>query len=577
MRLTHHNGLRLTSLTMLSIGVTVVAAVAVCVMFITGVYNRALLQDASTNSEQAVQQATVAVDNYLTDLKDKLSLICQEIANVESPEQLQEQITVAARLQSDIDAIMVYDTEGHLLACGSDSGLLKTGDHPDLSFDEERFAQAEEYAILSPHVQTLFQERYPWVVTVARKETVNLYAEPVYVAVDYRFSDIAKYIDNVGIGQHGYCYIIDAAGKLVYHPQQQVIFSGLKEENLDAFSQLENGVHPGDGILYALQDLTQHTWRIVGVSYTDEMIAARTQKVVWGVFLAFFCCAVIAVLIMQLFFRIVNKPVSRLVTAMQTFEKNAGSYRYVPEPERVTELKTLSDSFGHMVGMIQELMERVRAEEITLRKTELKALQAQINPHFLYNTLDSIQWMCEQGKNEDAARMVNALARLFRISISHGHELIPIRDELLHAESYLIIQSFRYKNQFSYFFQVEDSVADCLCNKITIQPLIENAIYHGIQQMVDPGNITVSVRLAPDGDILLAVSDDGVGMTPEQTRKILEKNRSDSGGIGVKNVDDRLKIYFGEKYGIRIQSELDVGTTVTVRIPQLRKEPGNEI
>ena len=228
-----------------------------------------------------------------------------------------------------------------------------------------------------------------------------------------------------------------------------------------------------------------------------------------------------------------------------------------------------------MVQMIQSLMEKVHNEEIVLRKTELKALQAQINPHFLYNTLDSIQWMCEQDNSKEAVEMVGALAKLFRISISHGNEFITINDELRHAESYLIIQSYRYKNQFTYSFDVDESLLGYMCNKITIQPFIENAIYHGLDRMVDEGEIRICVR-ADGKDIIITVADNGLGMTKEQCETILKKDRSDSKGIGVKNVNDRLKIYFGDEYGISIESELDVGTTVKIKIPKIEKGRENE-
>ena len=171
--------------------------------------------------------------------------------------------------------------------------------------------------------------------------------------------------------------------------------------------------------------------------------------------------------------------------------------------------------------------------------------------------------------------MVGALAKLFRISISHGNEFITIRDELRHAESYLIIQSYRYKNQFTYSFDVDESLLEYMCNKITIQPFIENAIYHGLDRMVDEGEIRICVH--GDGkDIVITVSDNGLGMTKEQCETILKKDRSDSKGIGVKNVNDRLKIYFGDEYGISIDSELDVGTTVAIRIPKIEKGRENE-
>ena len=205
-----------------------------------------------------------------------------------------------------------------------------------------------------------------------------------------------------------------------------------------------------------------------------------------------------------------------------------------------------------------------------MRKTELRALQTQINPHFLYNTLDSIAWMCEQGRNADAVKMVHALARLFRISISQGHELIPVAREIEHAESYLQIQKYRYKNQFTYAFDVDPECLDFLCNKITLQPIIENAINHGLKLLVDEGRI--DVRVYRDGeDIVFCVQDNGVGMTPEQVESILRRDPGNHTGIGIKNVNDRLQIYFGRQYGLHITSEPDVGTTVEIRMPQIRE------
>lgn len=216
-------------------------------------------------------------------------------------------------------------------------------------------------------------------------------------------------------------------------------------------------------------------------------------------------------------------------------------------------------------------MEQVRQEEITLRKTELKALQAQINPHFLYNTLDAIAWLCEAGKNEDAEEMVTSLARLFRISISKGHELITIEKEVEHAKSYLKIEKFRYKNQFTYSFDVQEECLSYLCNKITLQPIIENAIYHGVNQMLDEGEI--QIRIYEDGeDIIFEIEDNGVGMSEQKCYDILHDESGDKAGIGIKNVNDRIKIYFGNEYGLSITSEMDEGTCVKIRMPKVEEE-----
>ena len=238
-------------------------------------------------------------------------------------------------------------------------------------------------------------------------------------------------------------------------------------------------------------------------------------------------------------------------------------------------MRELSASFDHMVVRIQKLMTTVREEEVNLRKTELKALQAQINPHFLYNTLDSIAWMCEQGRSADAVNMVHALARLFRISISKGHELIPISRELEHAESYLQIQKYRYKNRFTYEFRVDEGCLDYYCNKITLQPILENAINHGLELMVDEGCITVEICQEGE-DILFRVTDNGVGMSAQQVEAIMSRSPGEQAGIGIRNVDDRLKIYFGPRYGLRITSEPDVGTCVEIRMPKVRGEDGYE-
>ena len=183
-----------------------------------------------------------------------------------------------------------------------------------------------------------------------------------------------------------------------------------------------------------------------------------------------------------------------------------------------------------------DVEERLHGEEITRlrqKQAEYLALQNQINPHFLYNTLDSIAWMCEQGRNADAVKMVHALARLFRISISRGHELIPIAKELEHAESYLQIQMYRYKNQFTYTFDVDPDCLGYYCNKITLQPIIENSINHGLDLMVDEGRIDVRVRFDGD-DIVFSVQDNGVGMSPEQLEAIMQHGPTDRTGIGIK-------------------------------------------
>lgn len=564
----------LSAITVISITVAAIAAVSVCIAVFSTVYRNSLMRDARINSEQTIGQAEVSVNSYFESMKNKLTLIKGIVEETGDTAELESKMSALTFIQDDIYAVTVYGENGEIVSCTGSGENLKEHIYKDLSFDRKLFDESPLFSVSNPHVQTLFEGKYPWVITVAAKADKPVLKNGAYIAIDFGFSEIAKYIERVGVGRRGYCFITDRNGEIIYHPQQQMLFSGLRSEDSELVGRLPDGINILKNVIYTVKTTDDGAWRIVGVSLTDDLSGEAGKQIVISILISFVCCVLITLLSLAVYSKIVNTPVKSLIKAMKCFENDADNFSFSGGEESVTELKTLSGSFEHMSVRIKNLMDKVRNEEIALRKTELKALQSQINPHFLYNTLDSIQWMCERGKTEEASKMVGALARLFRISISRGHELITIKDEINHVSNYLIIQSFRYKSQFTYSFDIDESLEDYLCNKITLQPLVENAIYHGIDRLVDEGEIKITVKQAEDdeNDILMTVADNGVGMTEEQCRKILSKERSDSSGIGVKNVNDRLRIYFGEKYGLTIKSELDCGTEITVRLPKITKE-----
>ncbi len=546
-----------------AVTVLVLTVLLSMLLFFIRMYQNSIEKNAMIASEQAVVQVVNTVENYTGDMADAMEMISRHIGRQE--EARNEFFQSFLEIRSDVVAVTTYDLEGRLLDCWSDGLKQKAKLRENLSYMET--PEKKGLHISKPHVESLFEEYYPWVVTVSGNMRGQR-GQELQVSMDIRFSNIADYVDEVGIGQHGYCFIQDTEGNLVYHPQQQLIYSGLKEEAGEPDS-LADGSYLRSNVIYTIRTLENCNWRIVGVSYVDELITNRVERMVRICLVLLFLVLITAMLLGTLFSWLFARPANQLTRAMGEFEKNAENFRFV-QVEGTGEISALSDSFGHMVVRIQELMEQVRQEEVTLRKTELNALQAQINPHFLYNTLDSIAWMCEEGRNEEAVEMVNALARLFRISISRGHELIPLEKELLHARSYLKIQNYRYKNQFTYHFDVEEGCLPYLCSKITLQPIIENAIYHGIDRMVDEGRIDIRIREEEDV-ILMTVTDNGVGMSQEQCREILHREAGDRTGIGIKNVNDRIRIYFGEAYGLLITSELDEGTCVEIRIPKVKE------
>ena len=564
---------RLKRLSMSGVLVLVITGVVLGMVIFTMVlflntYQQSLVRSAQTSSRQAVEQVSNTVAGYVSDMDGLLTLVKDTLEETGRDDQLRREFFEDLLLiRTDVAAVTTYDSAGNLLDCRTLEHEPRETIYENLSFQGQWLSKYGEGYISQPHVESIFPGWYPWVVTMI--EPLESDGEEAWVALDLRFASISSYINNVGIGQHGYCFLMDESG-ILYHPQQQLIYSQLKSEDTATLADLPDGTYSESNVIYVLQTVEGSPWRVVGVSYVDELVTSSLWENFWLLALAAVAILLAALVSSIVISRALSRPLKGLSRAMRQFEKNADTFTYAPVGG-AREVQELSESFGHMVVKIQHLMETVRREEINLRKTELKALQAQINPHFLYNTLDSIAWMCEQGRNDEAVQMVNALAQLFRISISRGHELIPIRSELRHAESYLKIQKHRYKNQFSYRFDVDESCLDFLCNKITLQPIIENAIYHGINGLVDEGEIVITLR-ADGSDVVFTVADNGVGMEEEQIQAILRKERSDHTGIGIKNVNDRLKIYFGEGYGITIDSEPDVGTTVTIRMPQVREE-----
>ena len=555
-----------TTTILVSMVVGVVAIIlCCCIVLFLDRYRSAMVQNARTGSAQTASQVSSTVGNYLRDMDQAMDLV---VRSMSEPQQSRDELLSAfLQFRPDVVAVTSYSEEGKLLECWSLGREPREEIFQNLSFDLEAARASKEPYMSTPHVETIFESYYPWVVTMTAP--LEQGGEAAWVSLDLSFSNISSHINNVGIGQRGYCFLMDRMGNIMYHPQQQLLYAGLKSEGTAALAALEDGTYVEDTVIYAITSVEDSSWRVVGVSFVDELVNRSVREMIGiSVGLAGLVLAA-ALLTSWILSRMLSRPLRGLASAMERFERDADHFSY--RPVRGTrEVRELSQSFGHMVLRIQQLMSTVRQEEINLRKTELKALQAQINPHFLYNTLDSIAWMCERGRNADAVNMVHALARLFRISISRGHELIPIAKEIEHAESYLQIQKYRYKNQFTYEFDVDPGCLDYYCNKITLQPIIENSINHGLDLLVEEGRIQVEV-LQDGEDILFRVRDNGVGMSQEQVDAILEQDPEDRTGIGIRNVNDRLRIYFGAPYGLRITSELDVGTCVEIRMPKVKE------
>jgi two-component system sensor histidine kinase YesM len=241
--------------------------------------------------------------------------------------------------------------------------------------------------------------------------------------------------------------------------------------------------------------------------------------------------------------------------------------------DNVDEITELGMSFNIMIGKIKELLDSKIKEQENLKRAELRALQAQINPHFLYNTLDTIIWMAESKKTDQVVKIVTALSNFFRISLSKGMDWITIGEELERIRSYLIIQKMRYRDILDFKIEAEEDVTENTILKLILQPLVENALYHGIKNKRQGGTITVRARRQSEDEILLEVEDDGIGFTPEKLAQLRAELNDDAGdiklesGFGIGNVNKRIRLYYGKPYGLSVQSEYTTGTRVTLVIP----------
>jgi len=265
-------------------------------------------------------------------------------------------------------------------------------------------------------------------------------------------------------------------------------------------------------------------------------------------------------------------PIKKLHDVTTTITKN--DLQTLVTNTNVDEITELGMNFNVMIGRIKQLLDSKIKEQENLQKAELKALQAQINPHFLYNTLDTIVWMAEAKRTDQVIDIVRALSSFFRISLSKGKDWITIEQEIEHVRSYLIIQKMRYRDILDYKIEVDEDILKGTILKLTLQPLVENALYHGIKNKREGGTITVRARRAEENLVLLDVQDDGVGFTPYKLGKIREEMDQEveeitfkESGFGLENVNKRIKLYYGKQYGLTVESRFLEGTRVTVAIP----------
>lgn len=563
-------------------GITLVAMTLVGIVLYTGFFSSAETM-MKENNTRLVEQIGLNLDMYLKNMMRVSETAYYRVIKKHdlAVDDIGEQIELLYDANKDLlVSIVILDPEGNVLTSAPAAKEKEARSAKDQAWFREALDKIENFHFSLPHVQNLFDDpdcRYRWVVSLSRavELTENGQVGQGVLLLDINFSGIEQIFNNAGYGDSGYAYLVGEDGEMIYHPRQQLVYSDLFEEDSLAFVGEEDGNYirkvSGQDSVITVKTVGYTGWKIVRVApvgiYSDDVLFIQLAGLIGVV-----CLAILIILVNQSVSSQIARPVEQLQKSVEKLENGdldaeiaiGGSY----------EIQRLGRTVQSMAQEMKKLMADVVKEQESKHKSELDALQHQINPHFLYNTLSSIVWMIEKGRAEESVNMIGALSRLFRISLSKGRTIIRVGDELEHAKSYLTIQKVRYKNKFTVTFDTDPEVLELSTVKLIIQPLLENAIYHGMEFMDGDGEITVRSQIR-DGQLYIAVQDNGDGMPPDLCAKLLDPNAkvtqgksgSRGSGLGMRNVHERIRLAFGAEYGLSIRSKLGWGTVVEAHLP----------
>lgn len=569
--------------TTLTVSFTLVTVLCMCVAAFTlykwfaNHYNEKSIKD----SEILLNQAADYMDTYLTSMR-RISdgMYYSVIKDVDLNSQLlNEEMGLIYEINKDnLVSIACFTNSGDLVAASPVSVMKDNANVSRQNWFNQALYKVENLHFSSPHVSNVFDDTghgYRWVVSLSRAVELTNQGKTSFgvLLVDMNYSSIKQLLEDNNKGNSGeYMFLLDENGEIIYHPKQQLIYSGIYNENYKEIANKSDGSYEmkyaGNDCYVSVKTVSYTGWKLVYVSALNEFSLDSSET-------RYFFALMIALFILMIYLlnllvsSQIAKPLKKLNKSVEDWESgNLEPRIYVGGSN---EVQHLGMTLKKTAVQLQNLMDEIVMEQEEKRKSELDALQSQINPHFLYNTLDSIVWMIEGEKYEEAVFMITQLASLFRISLSKGKTIISIRDEIQHVKNYMSIQKVRYKNKFTVEYNIDEKIYDYCTVKLIIQPLLENAIYYGMEYMDGDGEIKINGYMKEDG-IYIEVVDNGLGMSPEVMKQIFKEGNhvpKRGSGVGLINVQNRIKLRFGQEYGLEIESEPDEGTTIRVHLPAI--------
>lgn len=532
----------------------------------------AIRQTTEQNTRKTIQQSGQFITSYLQKVKQTTSSLAEnekiktyaQIPRQENAEQLRQLFATILKTDSDLISAILVTKDGNLISTDPELTMKTSADMMKEKWYQDAIHKGA-MPILTPARRTVSHTTdEKWVISIMQEVVDKDGKNLGVVRLDIGYKTLEAYLDQLQLGKEGFTFIVDSNHDFVYHPKKTVYSSATEMRAMAPYIAAKNGYVKSKQAYVSQYQIPHSDWTLIGVSSMEQLHAVQTQ-ILWSFIGTGLFALGVCLIGIWFVLRLWIKPLRDLQATI--LKVGSGHSDLRANETGSPELVDLARQFNIMLDRIDQLMIAVKEEEQNVRKYELQALSSQINPHFLYNTLDTIVWMAEFNDSKRVVEVTKSLAKYFRLALNQGHEQISLKDEIDHVRQYLFIQKQRYGEKLQYEIKELKQYNDYKIPKLILQPLVENAIYHGIKEMNRQGRIRVSVS-ENDTQLIVSIYDNGRGFVASETTNATLVRL---GGVGLKNVNQRLQLQFGKSYHMEIKSEENTYTEIRLYFPRANK------
>ena len=532
----------------------------------------AIRQTTEQNTRKTIQQSGQFITSYLQKVKQTTSSLAEnekiktyaQTPSQENAEQLRQLFATILKTDLDLVSAILVTKDGNLISTNPELTMKTSADMMKEKWYQDAIHKGA-MPILTPARRTISHTTgEKWVISIMQEVVDKDGKNLGVVRLDIGYKTLEAYLNQLQLGKEGFTFIVDANHDFVYHPKKAVYSSHVEMKAMALYLSVKNGYVKSKQAYVSQYQIPNSGWTLIGVSSMEQLHAVQTQ-ILWSFIGTGLFALGVCLIGIWFVLRLWIKPLRDLQATI--LKVGSGHSDLRANETGSPELVDLARQFNIMLDRIDQLMIAVKEEEQNVRKYELQALSSQINPHFLYNTLDTIVWMAEFNDSKRVVEVTKSLAKYFRLALNQGHEQISLKDEIDHVRQYLFIQKQRYGEKLQYEIKELKQYDDYKIPKLILQPLVENAIYHGIKEMNRQGRIRVSVS-ENDTQLIVSIYDNGRGFVASETTNATLVRL---GGVGLKNVDQRLQLQFGKSYHMEIKSEENTYTEIRLYFPRANK------